>query len=118
VCIIEKHLTLSRDVLEPDSRFSLQPDEFKAMVEAVRTTERALGRIHYGPVGTETAMRRYRRSLFVAEDVRAGEPFTERNVRSVRPGDGLHTRHYEEVLGRRATRDIERGTPLDWSLVG
>jgi pseudaminic acid synthase len=116
-CIVEKHLTLARATPGPDSAFSLEPHEFKAMVDAVRTAERALGSVTYGPRGEEVALRRYRRSLFVCEDVKAGEVFTERNVRSVRPADGLHTRHYEEILGRRASRDVERGTPLDWSLI-
>ena len=116
-CIVEKHFTLSRSVPGPDSAFSLEPAEFKAMVEAVRTAERALGGVHYGASGEEEKSRVFRRSLFVVEDVKAGEKFTEKNVRSIRPGNGLHTRHLKEVLGRTATRDIARGTPLSWELV-
>ncbi len=116
-CIIEKHLTLSRATPGPDSAFSLEPHEFKAMVEAVRATEQALGEAHFGESGKEEASKVFRRSLFVVEDVKRGEMFTEANVRSIRPGHGLHTRHLGEVLGKRAMRDIDRGTPLSWDLV-
>jgi pseudaminic acid synthase len=116
-CIIEKHLTLSRAVPGPDSAFSLEPQEFKAMVEAVRTAEKSLGQVHFGLSGKEEASRVFRRSLFVVEDVKVGEPFTPANVRSIRPGHGLHTRHLAEVLGRVAAADIARGTPLRWDLV-
>lgn len=116
-CIIEKHLTLSRSVPGPDSAFSLEPAEFAAMVEAVRTAERAAGAVHYGVSAQEEKSRAFRRSLFVVEDVKAGERFTEKNVRSIRPANGLHTRHLKEVLGRAATRDIARGTPLAWEMV-
>ncbi len=116
-CIVEKHLTLSRSVPGPDSAFSLEPHEFKAMVEAVRTTEKALGRVHYGASAKEAGSRVFRRSLFVVRDMAAGEVFTAENVRSLRPGYGLHPRHYKDVLGRRAARDISRGTPLQWSLI-
>jgi pseudaminic acid synthase len=116
-CIIEKHLTLSRATPGPDSAFSLEPHEFKAMVEAVRTAEKALGEAHFGVSEKEEASKVFRRSLFVVKDVKRGESFTEANVRSIRPGHGLHTRHLGEVLGKRAMRDIERGTPLSWDLV-
>ena len=116
-CVIEKHFTLSRSTPGPDVAFSLEPHEFKAMVEAVRTSERALGRIRYEPTEGEKASRTYRRSLFVVEDVKKGEVFTERNVRSIRPAHGLHTRYLDKVLGSRAACDIERGTPLNWPLV-
>jgi pseudaminic acid synthase len=116
-CIIEKHLTLSRSTPGPDSGFSLEPQEFKAMVEAVRMAERALGEVHFGLSGKEESSRVFRRSLFVVQDVKRGETFTAANVRSIRPGYGLHTRHLNEVLGKQAGRDIERGTPLSWDLV-
>ena len=116
-CIIEKHLTLSRATPGPDSGFSLEPHEFKTMMEAVRTAEKALGEVHFGVSEKEEASRAFRRSLFVVEDVKRGETFTEGNVRSIRPGYGLHTRHLGEVLGKRAVCDIERGTPLSWDLV-
>jgi pseudaminic acid synthase len=116
-CIVEKHFTLSRQTPGPDSAFSLEPEEFKAMVEAIRATEKALGRVNYEVSANESKSRQFRRSLFVVEDVKAGELFTEKNVRSIRPGQGLHTRHLGEVLGKRANQDIKRGTPLSWDLV-
>lgn len=116
-CIIEKHLTLSRATPGPDAAFSLEPDEFRAMVAAVREAERALGTVRYEVSPRESASRRFRRSLFVVRDVKAGEPFSADNVRAIRPADGLHTRHLPEVLGRVATRDVRRGTPLAWDLV-
>jgi pseudaminic acid synthase len=116
-CIIEKHLTLSRALPGPDSAFSLEPHEFRDMVDAVRTTERALGKVHFGASRLEINSRAFRRSLFVVQDLRQGELFSHNNVHSIRPGHGLHTRHLREVLGKHATRDIERGTPLSWDLV-
>jgi len=116
-CIIEKHLTLTRSEPGPDSAFSLEPREFKDMVEAVRTAEKALGDVHFGVSANEANSRVFRRSLFVVQDMKRGEPFTSDNVRSIRPGYGLHTRHLAEVLGGQAACDIERGTPLTWELV-
>lgn len=116
--IIEKHFTLSRDEPGPDSAFSLEPDEFAAMVEAVRTSEKALGRVRYGAGESEKATHIFRRSLFVVEDIAAGEPFSRENVRSIRPGHGLAPEHLSKILGRRATRDLPRGTPLSWDVLG
>ena len=116
-CIIEKHLTLSRAQPGPDSAFSLEPPEFQRMVADVRVAEQALGAVNYQVSAREAASRCFRRSLFVVENVQAGELFTAKNVRSIRPGSGLHTRHLEEILGQCAARDLERGTPLSWELV-
>jgi N-acetylneuraminate synthase len=113
-CMVEKHFTISRALPGPDSPFSLEPHEFKAMVEAVRVAEKALGHVHYGLEEQEVNSRVFRRSLFVVEDVQAGAPFTSANVRSIRPGHGLHTRYLDAVIGRRASQDIARGTPLAW----
>ena len=117
-CIIEKHFTLSRSVPGPDSAFSLEPNELKSMVDSIRTVEAALGKIHYGTSESETKSRGFRRSLFIVQDVKMGEVFTDSNVRSIRPGDGLHTRYLPEIIGRRAVRNITRGTPLSWDLIG
>jgi pseudaminic acid synthase len=117
-CIVEKHLTLSRSEPGPDSAFSLEPHEFKAMVEAVRITEKSLGEVYFGIAAKEASSRVFRRSLFVVQDVKRGELFSAENVRSIRPGYGLHTRHLPEVIGRSALRDVERGTPLSWDLIG
>jgi pseudaminic acid synthase len=116
-CIIEKHLTASRSTPGPDSAFSLEPDEFREMVSAIRTAERSLGSIHYGATPSELGMLKFRRSLFIVADVKAGEMFTEKNVRSIRPGHGLHPRHLPDVLGRKATREVRGGTPLQWDMV-
>lgn len=115
--ILEKHLCLSRADGGPDGAFSLEPLEFKAMVAAVREAEQALGSARMAPSPSEVNSLRFRRSLFVVEDVKQGELFSERNVRSIRPADGLHPRHFLEVLGKRAAADVERGTPLSWALI-
>lgn len=117
-CVIEKHFTLSRSLPGPDSAFSLEPAEFKAMVENIRAAEKALGTVDYKLTGAEANSRRFRRSLFVVEDIKAGEKFTPRNVRSIRPGHGLHPRHLDDVLGRVANCDVARGTPLSWMMIG
>jgi pseudaminic acid synthase len=116
-CIIEKHFMVSRAAGGPDAAFSLEPAEFRTMVEAVRSAEKALGRVNYQLTASEEKSRVFRRSLFVVRDIKAGEPFTSENLRSIRPGGGLHTRHLPEVLGKKAVRDIPRGTPLAWSFV-
>jgi len=116
-CIVEKHFTLSRATPGPDSAFSLEPKEFKAMVEAIRTVEKALGRVHYGVSPREAASRAFRRSLYVVEDVQAGELFTEKNVRSIRPANGLPVKEIDRVLGRKAASDIRQGTPLTDELI-
>ncbi len=116
-CIVEKHLTLSRSEPGPDSSFSLEPQEFQTMVEAIRTAEAALGEVRYGPTDAEEGCRGFRRSLFVVEDVRKGEILTPENVRSIRPGNGLATKYLGEIVGRRTTCDILRGTPLSWDLL-
>ena len=116
-CIIEKHFTLSREMPGPDSAFSLEPHEFKAMVKAVHTAERALGVVHYGVSEREAKSRLFRRSLFVVQDMKAGEIFTEENVRSIRPGHGLPPKYLNEVLGKQAKQDIARGTPLTWKVL-
>ena len=113
-CIIEKHLTLRRADGGPDSAFSLEPDEFRAMVEAVRIAEKALGEAAYRISHREEANRAYRRSLFVVKDISEGDLITSENVRSIRPGHGLPVRELGHILGRRAAHDIKRGTPLSW----
>lgn len=113
-CIVEKHFTLSRAEAGPDSAFSLEPAEFRAMVDGIRVAEQSLGRACYEIGDAERKSRVFRRSLFAVEDIKAGEALTEGNVRSIRPGHGLHPRHLPEILGRKAGRDILRGTPLAW----
>lgn len=116
-CIVEKHFTLSRSAPGADSGFSLEPQEFKAMVEAIRQTEQALGEVRYERGARERNNRAFRRSLFVVKDVQAGECFTEENVRSIRPGHGLPPKFLRRVVGKRAAAAIKRGTPLAWHLL-
>jgi pseudaminic acid synthase len=116
-CIVEKHTVGSHADQTADAAFSLDLAEFAAMVRAIRFTERALGEAKLEPAPEEAESRRFRRSLFVVEDVAAGEVLTERNVRSIRPAAGMHTREYEAVLGRRAAASIPRGTPLSTDLL-
>ena len=117
-CIVEKHITMSRDTPGPDSSFSLEPDEFRQLVEAIRTTEGALGQPTYAVGEQEAASRTFRRSLFVVQDVAAGECFTANNVRAIRPGHGMHTRHLDEIIGKPAAVNIEKGTPLQPEHIG
>ncbi len=116
-CLIEKHLTLDRCERGPDSAFSMEPKDFKMMVEAVRTAEQALGHVTYEASEKEKASRCFRRSLFIVQDIKAGDIFTEENVRSIRPSYGLPTKHVVDILGRCATRDLKRGTPLTWDML-
>ena len=115
--IIEKHFTISRSDPGPDSAFSMEPAEFKAMIEAIRMTEAALGGIHYEPTPAEAESRRFRRSLFVTRAMKAGEILTPDNVRSVRPAAGLPPKHQPEIFGKAATRDVPAGPPLEWGMV-
>ena len=112
--IIEKHLTLDRNIETADSSFSLEPTEFAEMVAAVRRTSAAIGSTHYGTTTGDAKNRDFRRSLFVVQQVEAGQPFTEENVRPIRPGYGLEPKHLDQVIGRIASKTIERGTPLAW----
>lgn len=115
--LIEKHFILDHSLGGPDAAFSLDPSEWTAMVKAVRDTEAALGSPSLVPSEEAIKGRQFARSLFVVCDIRAGECITADNVRSIRPGYGLHPRHLTEVMGMKAIHDIPRGTPLDWSLV-
>lgn len=110
--VIEKHFTLSRADGGPDSAFSIEPHELRGLVDDVRVAEQAIGRIRYGPEQAEDGSLLHRRSIFVVQDVKAGETLTRECLRVIRPGAGLHPRHWPGVLGRRASRDLPRGTPL------
>lgn len=115
--VIEKHFTLARADGGPDAAFSLEPAEFKALVDDTRAAWSALGRAHYDLLGSERGNVQFRRSLYVAADVKAGEPLTRANVRSIRPGNGLAPAHLDAVLGRKAVRDLTRGEPLAWDML-
>jgi len=115
--IIEKHFILDRKLGGPDAAFSLEPNEFREMVEAIRNAEAALGKISYKITRTVKKSRKFSRSLFVVKDIKKGEVLTEKNVRSIRPGYGLHPKFLEDVLGRKAGISIKKGTPLKKSLL-
>ena len=111
-CIIEKHFCLSREIENPDASFSMTPEEFKQMVEDVRTVERAMGKPTYGMAPSEKNSMIFRRSLFAVEDIKAGEPFTSENIRSIRPGYGMKPKYQQDMHTMIAGRDIKRGEPL------
>jgi len=115
--VIEKHFTLARADGGPDAAFSLEPVEFKALVDDTRAAWAALGNAHYDVLGSERGSLLFRRSLYVASDVKAGETLSRANVRSIRPGNGLAPAHLDEVMGRKAARDLVRGEPLAWDMV-
>jgi len=116
-CVIEKHFTLARADGGPDAAFSLEPAEFKALVDDTKAAWAALGQAHYDVLGSERGSLLFRRSLYVTADIKAGEPLTRANVRSIRPGNGLPPAHFDQVLGRTAKRDLERGEPLAWDML-
>jgi N-acetylneuraminate synthase len=116
-CVIEKHFTLARADGGVDSTFSLEPADLKRLIEDCRTAWEALGQIKYEVAASERAIRPLRRSLYVVQDIAAGEAITEKNVRSIRPGLGLAPKYQPEVMGRTASRALKRGTPLDWSMI-
>ena len=115
--VIEKHFILNRDMGGADSAFSLEPTEFRTMVDAVRDTEKLIGKVTYDLSPKSLKSREFSRSLFIAEDVKAGEILTTQNVRSVRPGFGMAPKHLKDILGKRFIRDASKGTPLSWKLI-
>lgn len=115
--IIEKHFCLGREIKNPDSSFSMTPKEFAQMVRDVRAVQAAIGNVFYGPAEQEKENLKFRRSIFAVQDIHEGEVFTEQNIRSIRPSDGLEPKYYGLVLGRRAACDVSRGEPLAWKHV-
>ena len=115
--IIEKHFTLDRASGGPDAPFSLEPDEFKGMVSAIRKVEKALGEVNYDLNERAMRSREFSRSLFVVRDIEAGELITTENIRSIRPGYGLPPNHFGDVVGRKVKHRVARGTPLAWELI-
>lgn len=116
-CVIEKHFTLRRADGGVDSAFSLEPEEMRSLVVESDRAWRALGQVSYGPCGAEQASLQYRRSLYVAQDMRGGDVFNADNLRRVRPGFGLAPKHYELLLGRRIRHDAPKGTPVTWDML-
>lgn len=115
--VIEKHITLKRADGGPDAKFSMEPSEFKQMVENIRNVEKALGKVTYDLTYKQKKSREHSRSLFVVEDIKSGEEITATNVRSIRPNFGLHTKYYYDILGKKAKCNIKKGTPLSWDLI-
>jgi pseudaminic acid synthase len=115
--VVEKHFTLSRSSGSPDDAFSLTPEEFKLMVETIRTVEKTIGSVTYGGVKGEEAMKKFRRSLFFVKPMKEGDIIDESSIRSIRPGNGLHTKHYCDLLGKSVKTAIPFGTPVSYNLI-
>lgn len=116
--VIEKHFTLRRADGGVDSAFSLEPEEFRDLVAETERAWQALGKISYGPSEGEKASLQYRRSLYIAQDMKAGEVLTKDNLRAIRPGLGLPPKYFDMLLGKKVGRDVKRGTPVSWDLLG
>ena len=115
--VIEKHLTLNRKDGGPDGTFSMEPQEFKNMVTDIRNIEKALGKVTYELTEKQKKSKGRSRSLYVVSDIKKGEIFTPDNMRSIRPGYGLHTKYYENIIGKRASCDLKKGTAMKWNYV-
>lgn len=115
--VIEKHLTLNRKDGGPDGTFSMEPQEFKNMVTDIRNVEKALGKVTYELTEKQKKSKGRSRSLYVVSDIKKGEIFTPDNMRSIRPGYGLHTKYYEDIIGKRASCDLKKGTAMKWNYV-
>lgn len=116
--IIEKHFCISREIENPDATFSMEPAEFRSMVQDIRQAETAIGHVNYEVTEDEKENIIFRRSLFVVEDIKKGERITEQNVRVIRPGYGMAPKYYDIVMGQTALKDIKRGTPLQFDMIG
>ncbi len=116
-CVIEKHLILDRTLGGPDASFSLEPTEFKTLIESIRDAEKALGEVSYDLTEKTQKNRKFARSLFIVKDIKEGETFTHENVRSIRPSDGLPPKLLNEIIGKKAKEDCIRGTPLNFDLI-
>lgn len=112
--VVEKHFILDKSIGGPDASFSLDTDEFSKMVQAIRQAEKSIGKVDYSISEKMEKNRGFSRSLFVSKDVQAGEILTKDNIRSVRPGIGMHPKYYNEILGRKAKKDLVKGEPLCW----
>jgi pseudaminic acid synthase len=115
--VIEKHFCISREIENPDASFSMEPLEFKKMVEDIRVAEMAIGDISYNLSENEKSSRELRKSIFVVKDIKKGEVYNKENIRVIRPGYGLSPKFYDGLLGKVSGKDIERGTPLEWNMV-
>jgi pseudaminic acid synthase len=117
VKVVEKHFILNKRLNTPDSAFSMDPEEFGEMVKNIRIIEKALGDSEYKYTKIMKEARKMARSLFAIKDIKKREKFTKDNIKSLRPGAGLHPKEYENVIGRFAKRDIKKGEPLNWKII-
>ncbi|MCM1398915.1 MAG: pseudaminic acid synthase [Clostridium sp.] len=115
--VIEKHFTLCRAEGGADAEFSMEPNEFRQMVEDIRNIEKAIGTVNYNLTDRQKDSKKRSRSLYIVEDIKAGEVLNEHNMKSIRPGYGIHTKHYEYLLGKKVKKDLKKGTALDWSYI-
>lgn len=115
--VIEKHFTLSREEGGVDATFSLEPEEFKTLVDETKKAKQAIGQVYYGPTEAEKASMKYRRSLYISQDMKKGDRLTTENLRIIRPGFGLAPKYYEILLGKKVNKDIDRGTPVTWDVL-
>lgn len=115
--VIEKHFCISRNIENPDASFSMEPSEFKTMVKDIRTAEKAMGKVSYQLSEKEANNKVFRKSIFVIKDIIQGEILNEENIRVIRPGYGLEPKYYDDIVGKKAAKDIERGTPLRWDII-
>lgn len=115
--VIEKHMCLSRDIENPDSSFSMEPEEFRILVNDVKNAKLTLGAANYRLSEGEKRSKLFRKSIFVAKDIKEGEILTEENIRVVRPSNGLHPRYYNGILGKKILKSVSKGTPFDWSMI-
>lgn len=115
--VIEKHLILDRKLGGHDAMFSMEPWEFKEMVKSIRDVEKALGKVCYELSENVKKSKVFARSLFVVKDMKKGESITEENVRSIRPGYGMHPKYLKEIIGKKVKKDVKKGTPLSWDLI-
>jgi len=116
--VVEKHFTLRRADGGVDSAFSLEPEELTQLVVETERARLAMGQVHYGLTASEEKSKVFRRSLYITQDLKAGDVLTPENLRAIRPGLGLPPKYYERLLGKRVARDVVRGTPASWELLG
>lgn len=115
--IIEKHFILDKTIKSEDAEFSLDKNEFAELVKEVRDAEKSIGKVDYSITKKKMNAKKLGRSLFIVKNVKIGEKFTEKNVKSIRPGNGISPKYYDEIIGKKANRDIERGTPFSWEMI-
>ncbi len=115
--VIEKHFILDRSLGGPDAAFSMEPEEFKEMVKSVRDVEKALGKVSYELSEKVEKSRVFARSLFIVKDMKERECITEENVKSIRPGYGMHPKYLKEIIGKKIRKDVKKGTPVNWELI-